>query len=165
MNPLGIPDNLFNLDAVVRPLEQYLAEKYAGRKIALRGTACNVRTRPVVIDGKNILNPFQIIQRGVETQENHAPMTPFDSGRAEIYHRSAQWLVDHPREFREKAKEEGEDLGESIFPILLVYDRSKFPENSTRLPDDPEKRSQCILEAIILDYPLSNSEYQQQERG
>lgn len=164
INSQGIPRNLF--DFFVTPhLEQYLAKKYRDREIAVRGTACSIKTGiSLTNDSFKINDPVQILESGIEHNKPEvAPMIRFDSNDPKIPFRSLQWLTEHPGQLREQAREEGRsDAAENIFPILLVYDRTKFPEGSTVLPSDPTERAKCILEAIVLDYPLSRVEFSTQ---
>ena len=130
-----------------------MSNKYEGQNIAVRGVACSISSKPISIDGNLITNPAQILQLGAETSTTSSPMIGF---KTEIPSRSLQWLIQHPQELRERAVAEGKLAeAQSIYPLLIVYDRDQFNPTDTNLPDDPEKRGKAIKEVIILDYPKS----------
>jgi len=160
--------NLFDHEMVLPHLRGYLAKKYQGKNVAVRGTATTLLTRHTVeVGGRVITTPIDILRMGIEREDKrgqeYAPMIGFDPKDPEIAFRTVQWLTQHPEELRKEARQEGhEEVARSIYPVLLVYDRTKFPEGSTLLPEDPSDRAGCILEALVLDYPLSRQEYNQQ---
>ena len=166
-NSLGVAGNLFANKLVIPQLTDHLRERFGNfDTIGLRGTACVVdRSREVTLpnSGKKLKTPVEIVQEGVETEGMYAPMTGFhpkENRTEEIGHRTVQWVMDHPQQLRGDLKKAGysQDDIASIFPLLLVYDRSRFPEGSTALPEDPEERKKCILAAYVLDYPLTKLE-------
>jgi len=167
-NRLGARGNLFAHRLVIPPLTAHLRERFGDLDvIGLRGTACIVdMSGRILLPNSDALfkSPVEILREGVENGGTYAPMTGFmprDEGlMAEINHRTVQWVIEHPQQLRKEMKDAGyaENDIANVFPLLLVYDRSKFPEGSTTLPNDPEERKKCILAAFILDYPLPQAE-------
>jgi len=156
----GLPNFLFENNCVIQHVNEYLGNKYNGKDVAVRGTACAISKIAVGIGGKEISDPAMILREGIEREGQHAPMLGFDTSHPTIPYRSLQWLSQHPQELRERARADNRvEEALSIFPILLIYDRTKFEEGVTTLPTDPTKRAECILEAIVLDYPLSRTEF------
>ncbi|MFZ2153430.1 MAG: hypothetical protein WAV41_05290 [Microgenomates group bacterium] len=159
INRVGAPTNIIQ-DCTSNPLVRYLHEKYDGKNIAVRGVACSLSGYPVVINDELITNPAQILQLGAEKAVDHSPQIGFTRDDERIPYRSEQWLYQHPQAIRGMAVKEGKTAeSHSIFPLLIIYNRDKFNPTDTKLPDDPDKRSDVVLEVIVLDYPLSREEF------
>lgn len=81
------------------------------------------------------------LMAGVGLGENSTPVT---------HERISQYLISGQSRLRERFSPE---QGATIFPVLLVYDKSKVKGiggYSFMLPSDPVERSTCILKAYIL---------------
>lgn len=164
MNSLGGPGNIF-VDCAVDPLTAYLHRKYDGQNIRVRGVACTLSDRPVVIDGQLITNPAQILQLGAERPTDSTGQTGFVPNDG-ISYRSVQWLIEHPQGLRQKAMRQGEDAeAHTIFPALIIYDGDAFDPKTTILPTDPSVRGNIIREVIIMDYPRTSQEFRNKEIG
>lgn len=142
--------------AVVPELEKEIAKTFSDRElVGTRGIAVALGDG-VTVGGERINTIQEILQAGGERSTDSPAQTAFslnDGGK--INNRSVQWLIEHPQNLRRYAVKEGNtEAASKIFPALLVYDRSKFAQDSVRLPESSDERSRIILKAYILDYPM-----------
>lgn len=166
MNRIGIGPNLMEDFVIPYLSEQVRQDTSDYGLVGVRGTSCSINLdEDFKLYPERLVSPgsvktiIDILNAGVENGEDFARMGGFDTETQDSLkhnYRTTQWIVSHTEGIRREVTElNGEEAAHSIFPVLLVYDRSKFPEKATTLPSDPEERKKVILKAYILDFPIA----------
>lgn len=153
-------DNYMRL--VVDPLMDRIAQDFGpDQPFAIRGTACSVGG-DFTSQGGRIDSIATILQNGAERNADQVRTNPFVPKRPEngirVYTKTDEWIAHHTQILRNALSSDPTKAGQ-IFPVMLVYDGNKIKRNDTRsmcdLPKDKLERSQVILKAYVLDYPVN----------
>ncbi len=142
------------IDFLVLHMKKELGEKFL---VGLRGTCCSV-DGSINAGGLQVMDIKDVVQKGNERSHNEAPMTGFGDESNELHYRTQQYLVWSAQHLRRDLSEYPEQAAK-IFPVLLVYDKSKMNMQEggaylkVTLPDSEEEASQAIIKAYVLDFP------------
>lgn len=152
----GSIDRTYNENVSARLAEQVLRDFPNEESILGRGIAASINGP--VYDGKNLLikDIRHTLQTGSDGRSDITLLAGVgrDGERApSLDHYINKYLISGQRGLRKRVDPEA---ARTIFPVLLIYDRSKMKATGGYtfvLPSDPKEREACILKAYIAPRP------------
>src|SRR3989344_1343501 len=142
---------------VSMPLAAQVLKDFPDEKFLLgRGIAASINGP--IYDGKNFLvrDIRHVMRLGDEQGEDSTLLAGIGRGSENVpnlHHRINQFLISGQRNLRGRVTPEA---ARTIFPVLLIYDKSKVKPMggyAYALPNDPSERETCILKAYVVPRP------------
>src|SRR3989344_6735140 len=146
----------YNINVSI-PLAAQVLQDFPDEKVLLgRGIAASINGP--IYDGKNFLvrDIRHVMRLGDEQGEDSTLLAGIGRGSENVpnlHHRINQFLISGQRNLRGRVTPEA---ARTIFPVLLIYDKSKVKAMGgydNALPNDPSERETCILKAYVVPRP------------
>lgn len=141
-------------DFVGNFLASHIKETFKGNlPVSVRGIACSINGG-FYSDGMLIRDIRQVMELGDEQERDSTLITGIGENTEKLHYRSNQYLVSGVESLVTVIK--NPENRAKIFPVLLVYDKTKLSNvrgYSADLPKNQQERAGAILKAYILDKP------------